>query len=53
MSDLIRILVVDDSEADADLIKDQLTRDGIHARYRRGGNPEDLIRALKEQDWDI
>ncbi|MBI2850364.1 MAG: hybrid sensor histidine kinase/response regulator [Chloroflexi bacterium] len=48
-----RILLIEDSEADAALVKQQLSRDGVRASYQRVDNPADLHMALEKEPWDI
>jgi two-component system cell cycle sensor histidine kinase/response regulator CckA len=49
----LRVLIVEDSEEDADLIVLELKRGGFEPIYRRVDNAEDMSRALCDRDWDI
>src|ERR1043165_1629984 len=49
----IRVLIVEDSEEDADLIVLELKRGGYDPVYRRVDNPAEMKRALEDQDWDL
>ena len=48
----IRILVVEDSELDYELLKATLTRQGIHADFARVEEREPMREALATQSWD-
>ena len=49
----IRVLVVEDSELDAELVMDQLVRDGLVVDWRRVDAERDFIAALDEAVPDI
>lgn len=52
MSKPLRVLLVEDSEDDAELIINQLERSGYDLTYQRVENPDAMTIALAEQ-WDI
>jgi two-component system cell cycle sensor histidine kinase/response regulator CckA len=49
----LNVLIVEDSEEDADLIILELKRGGFEPIYRRVDNPEAMLRALAERQWDL
>jgi diguanylate cyclase (GGDEF)-like protein len=49
----IRLLIVEDSESDADLLTQQLARCGLRLVHERVDNADDLKNALLSADWDI
>jgi signal transduction histidine kinase len=49
----LRVLIVEDSEEDADLIVLELKRGGFEPFYRRVDNAEDMMAALRDGEWDI
>lgn len=49
----IRVLVVEDSELDAELVMDQLVRDGLVVEWRRVDAERDFVAALEEAVPDI
>jgi signal transduction histidine kinase len=49
----LRVLIVEDSEEDADLIVLELKRGGFDPSYRRVDNAEDMMAALQDGEWDI
>jgi two-component system cell cycle sensor histidine kinase/response regulator CckA len=49
----LRVLIVEDSEEDADLIVLELRRGGYGPIVRRVDDAPGMIRALTEEDWDI
>ncbi len=49
----LRLLMVEDSEDDADLVLLQLRRGGYVPSSLRVDNPEDMASALEERNWDI
>jgi PAS domain S-box-containing protein len=49
----LRMLLVEDSENDAQLILRELERGGYEVSSRRVETPEDMAAALREQPWDI
>ncbi len=52
MSKPLRILIVEDSEDDAELLVNQLERSGYEPTYQRVDTPDAMISALNSQ-WDI
>jgi PAS domain S-box-containing protein len=53
MDDLVRILLVEDSEDDALLISKQLDREGVKNYCRRVESAEVFKKALGEDQWDV
>lgn len=53
MNDHLRLLIVEDSEADAFLIARELRRGGYAPEYRRVETEADFAAALDAQDWDV
>lgn len=53
MSEAIRLLLVEDNENDAELLRLELERAGFELDYRRVENDADLRRELSEHDWDM
>ena len=53
MSNALRLLLVEDSEADAELLARELKRAGFAVAYARVQNPADLTAALERGAWDI
>jgi PAS domain S-box-containing protein len=49
----LQLLIVDDSEDDALLLKDELRKNGFDPDWMREDDPEDMERALRERNWDI
>ena len=49
----LRVLIVEDSEDDADLIVLELRRGGYDPIFRRVDSADAMERALAESDWDI
>jgi signal transduction histidine kinase len=49
----LRVLIVEDSEEDADLIVLELKRGGYAPEFQRVDNGEAMMRALAEREWDI
>jgi PAS domain S-box-containing protein len=49
----INLLVVEDSENDAQLLIQELRRGGYAPTHRRVETAEDLIKALRQPDWDL
>ena len=49
----LRVLIVDDSEADAVLSLRELQRAGYSPRHKRVDTAEGMEHALSEQEWDI
>ncbi|HEY2016108.1 MAG TPA: response regulator, partial [Bryobacteraceae bacterium] len=50
---LLHVLIVEDSEEDADLIVLELKRGGYEPVYRRVDEAGDMIQALEEREWDV
>src|SRR5262249_6887481 len=50
---LLHVLIVEDSEEDAELVVFELKRGGFEPVYRRVENPEEMAAALREREWDI
>src|SRR2546422_9201133 len=53
MSKPIRVLIVEDSQTDAELLIHKLERSGFEPVWKRVGTAEGLRAALAEQSWDI
>src|ERR1700752_5445170 len=53
MSNALRLLLVEDSEADAETRARELKRAGFAVAYARVQNPADLTAALERGAWDI
>lgn len=53
MKGLIRILIADDSEKDAEKLTELLKRAGYETFHRRVDITEDLEQALNERGWDL
>src|SRR5437763_4229484 len=49
----LNVLIVEDSEEDADLIVLELKRGGFEPMYRRVDNAEAMAKALTERNWDL
>jgi signal transduction histidine kinase len=49
----LNVLIVEDSEEDADLIVLELKRGGFEPIYRRVDNAEAMDKALDEREWDL
>src|SRR5215813_12513372 len=49
----LQVLIVEDSEEDADLIVLELKRGGYEPVYRRVDNADSMAEALQERDWDV
>jgi two-component system, cell cycle sensor histidine kinase and response regulator CckA len=49
----LNVLIVEDSEEDADLIVMELKRGGFNPTFRRVDNAEGMLRALNEDTWDL
>src|ERR1700681_3462810 len=52
-ADQIHLLVIEDSEDDADLLVRELERGGYRLQFRRVDTPDDLRAALADRDWDL
>ena len=53
MKVLLRVLLIEDSESDADLIVRQLKKVEYSVHYERVENAKDMITSLEKQKWDI
>ncbi len=53
MSTALRVLVVEDLEADCDLLVRVLEKDGYEVQYERVDSAESLNRCLTTGDWDL
>lgn len=53
MSKPLRVLIVEDSEDDTDLIVYQLERGGYAPIYQRVDSPAAMTAALEQQQWDV
>ncbi|MCB1959673.1 MAG: GGDEF domain-containing response regulator [Rhodocyclaceae bacterium] len=49
----IQVLLVDDSEDDAFLLRAELAQRGVAIEYRRVDNAPDMAAALAGEDWDL
>jgi signal transduction histidine kinase len=49
----LKVLIVEDSEEDADLIILELKRGGFEPNFRRVDNPEEMAEALRDRDWEL
>src|SRR5205085_10499080 len=49
----LRVLIVEDSEEDADLIVLELKRGGYEPVYRRVETSETMQRGLQDSEWDV
>src|SRR5438874_1441789 len=49
----LRVLIVEDSEEDSDLIVLELKRGGYEPFYRRVETADAMARALEEGEWDL
>src|SRR5688572_14301889 len=49
----LKVLVVEDSEADAELVLHELTKAGYKPTARRVDNAAGMESALKQDDWDV
>ncbi len=50
---VLRVLIVEDSEEDAELIVLELERAGYQVVHKRIQNREQMLESLREQDWDL
>jgi PAS domain S-box-containing protein len=50
---LLRVLIVDDSEEDATLLRHVLKKGGYKVVYSVVDTPENMRKALKSDDWDL
>ena len=53
MSDVLRLLLVEDSEADAELLARELKRAGFAVEFSRAQTASEVERALDRGPWDI
>ena len=53
MSAAIRVLVVDDSESDAELVVRQIRRGGYEVVSKRVETAAQLFASLKQEPWDL
>ena len=53
MSQSIRILVIEDSQDDTDLLINTIRRGGYEPAYKRIETPEDMQQSLDEETWDM
>ena len=53
MSTPLNVLIIEDSEEDADLIVLELKRGGFNPQFRRVDSAEGMRRSLGEQSWDL
>ena len=53
MEDALKLLIVEDSEDDALLLRHQLTQGGVTVAARRIDGEADLLHALAEGGWDL
>ncbi len=53
MTTALRVLIVEDSEADAELLLRELRRGGYAPEFERVETPEGLDDALARQSWDL
>jgi len=53
MNKLLRVLIVEDSEADAALLLRTLSREGYEVVYEVVDTPSGMRAALERQDWDV
>ena len=49
----LRVLIIEDSEEDAELVLLELRRGGFHTTYKRVDTPQALSQALEEENWDL
>lgn len=49
----IRVLIVEDSATDAELLVDQLRRDGYDPAWRRVESADEMAQAFETQEWDL
>ncbi len=50
---MLRILIIEDHEADYLLVARHLATHGVHATWRRAADRDELIAALAESPWDL
>src|SRR5216684_3946694 len=51
--ELQKVLIVDDSPDDAELVVRALRRGGHELKYQRVDTPETMLAALQQETWDI
>lgn len=49
----LRVLLIEDSASDAGLLLRQLHKAGLDVQHTRVENAQDLLSALRSQDWDV
>ncbi len=49
----LRVLLIEDSASDAGLLLRQLHKGGLDVQHTRVENAQDLLSALRSQDWDV
>ena len=49
----LRVLILEDSEDDTFLVRQQLKRDGYDLYSRRVETPQDMREALRVESWDV
>src|SRR5450432_3486527 len=49
----LEVLIIEDSEDDAELIADALRKGGFEPRWQRVESAEGMQRALAERQWDL
>jgi PAS domain S-box-containing protein len=53
MADRLSVLIVEDSQNDAFLVRRTLEQQGYEVIWERVETPEDMVRALKHTKWDL
>jgi len=53
MGEPLKVLILEDSEDDADLTVNELERGGYEPIWKRVDSEEGLLKALKDQDWEV
>lgn len=53
MKELLRTLIIEDSEVDTELVVHELQKAGYDVTYERVDNPDGLLEALDRAHWDI
>ncbi|MBI1824182.1 MAG: response regulator [Nitrospirae bacterium] len=53
MATSIRVLIVEDSEEDTELLVNELRRGGYDPVFERVDNESDMTIALEGSDWDV
>jgi diguanylate cyclase (GGDEF)-like protein len=49
----LRVLIVEDSKEDAELLLEELRRGGFDLVFKRVDSSQDMVNALENQSWDI